>query len=93
MLFCNVVKFQREQAAPHIKDSELLFGDNFSERRPDWCLLMKLTQGLGDCLFCNKFADWKQFIATPSGKWETPVKKAKILTADEEETAATELAR
>ncbi|VDK71381.1 unnamed protein product [Litomosoides sigmodontis] len=38
----------------------MILGDNFEMIRPVWCVLIKLTQGLNDLLFQQKFHDWKE---------------------------------
>uniref|UniRef100_A0A0M3K408 HP domain-containing protein n=1 Tax=Anisakis simplex TaxID=6269 RepID=A0A0M3K408_ANISI len=42
-------------------NSRALFGEHFkTERRPKWCSLVKLSQGLSDILFESKFVNWKR---------------------------------
>lgn len=35
----------------------MLFGTVFDEKRPEWCLLLKINQGVIDLLFESKFHD------------------------------------
>ncbi|VDM45020.1 unnamed protein product [Toxocara canis] len=83
----------RCQSAPHIKNSQLLFGDSFDGGRPQWCVLIKLAQGLGDTLFRHKFHDWKSSTVRLSSRWEMRAPKQIIKNTLEEEALAVELGR
>ncbi|VDM98642.1 unnamed protein product [Thelazia callipaeda] len=40
-------------------DYQVIFGDSFEIGRPDWCIVVKLIQGLHDSLFQHKFYNWQ----------------------------------
>ncbi|VDD91527.1 unnamed protein product [Enterobius vermicularis] len=78
----------QQQSAPHIPDND------FSEKRPDWCIFLKMSQGLADCLFRDKFTDWVSPDDEATFKIRKPliVKRREIITESFEETTAKNLA-
>uniref|UniRef100_A0A0N5AH59 HP domain-containing protein n=1 Tax=Syphacia muris TaxID=451379 RepID=A0A0N5AH59_9BILA len=74
--------------------SNVLFGDDFSEKRPEWCIMYKISQGLADSLFRNKFVDWKvkdgEVVKIKKPK---PEKTAELASESYEESLATKLAK